>query len=169
MTLNRLHSHHEAGVTLTEIMVTLVIIGMMSSAVVLSIASRPSALETEADRLYARLLEAEKIALTTGEFVGFSINSNGTAYSFLRYRDEAWTQWDNNPALDSYELPDSLSLLIAQGARPQQGSSAPVIWMDPAGYLEPFEFRLRGSSDEIVLGRDETGDLFIGDDLKVRS
>lgn len=69
----------EAGVTLVEVLVVLVLVGLMAGAVGLRLGDRPSdsAEQREATRLAVRLSLAADTALTTGEAATFTWGPDG--------------------------------------------------------------------------------------------
>ena len=84
------HRDGEAGVTLLEILIVLVIVGAMAGMISLSVggAGSASGLERAATLMASRLtLVAERAALT-GEDAAIAWAPEG--YRFLQYRDGAW-------------------------------------------------------------------------------
>jgi general secretion pathway protein H len=108
------------GFTLIEIMIVVVIIGVISAAVLLSvnITGRDSELEKESDRLltlvnYAR----EQAEMQTREY-GILVHDDG--YQFVAYdtRRGLWREIYEDDALHMRKLPDGLGFKLIVDARP---------------------------------------------------
>lgn len=78
----------ERGFTLVELMVTLVILGLASTAVMLAIPDGSSALREEGERLAARLAATRDAAIVAGRDMAVRIDSAG--YDFETRRGGAW-------------------------------------------------------------------------------
>lgn len=147
----------DAGVSLIEILVAVMVIGVVSSAVVLSLQLGDSAIEEEADRLSARLIFARDEAITTGQPVGLILEEFGTRYSFERYVDGRWWPLAENPAFARHDLAEAVELEVVDVALAQAGQSEegapryPLFWFDPAGLTEPFTLRLRDAEQTLEL------------------
>jgi general secretion pathway protein H len=109
-----------AGFTLIEILVVVLIIGIISLGVLLSVTltGRDHELETESDRLlglvnYAR----EQAELQTREY-GLIFHQDG--YQFLAYdaRRARWREVYEDEALRQRKLPDGLDVALIVEARP---------------------------------------------------
>lgn len=117
----------DAGVTLVEVLVVLVLVSIMAGVVGLSIGRGPrgNAAEQEADLLVARLNRAADEAILTGIPMGFVWGSEG--YRFDIYDGEAWVP---------HELPILKEPhLLSGGTRIAQGSGAMIVATD----LRPSE------------------------------
>ncbi|MEA3183454.1 MAG: ral secretion pathway protein [Gammaproteobacteria bacterium] len=108
------------GFTLIEIMIVVVIIGVISAAVLLSvnITGRDNDLEKESDRLltlvnYAR----EQAEMQTREY-GILVHDDG--YQFVAYdtRRGLWREIYEDEALHMRKLPDGLDFKLVVDARP---------------------------------------------------
>ena len=153
----------EAGVSLIETLVAVAIIGIVATAVVLSIQPGSDPLDDEADRLLARLVFAEQDAISTGQPVGMVVGDFGAGYSFYRYVDQRWWQVRDVDALGSHQLEDGFRLriddAILASSAAQTGEARaviPALWFDPAGMTEPFRLRLEDA--DTVLELAWTGD-----------
>ena len=78
----------EAGFTLVELMVTLVILGLASTAVVMAIPDGSSVLREESERLAARLGAARDAAIVGGRDMAVRVDSAG--YGFEQRRGGTW-------------------------------------------------------------------------------
>lgn len=141
----------EAGLSLIEILVGISILAIVAFAVTLSITPGGPAIEREADRLAARLNQAEAEAIASGAPVGLAVEGAGEGYAFYRLVDGRWWPVRDHPTLTEYRFEDALRLRVEE-TRPVAPEAAaraalyPAIWFDPAGMTEPF--RLRLSADD---------------------
>lgn len=151
-------AHSEAGVSLIETLVAVAIIGVVATAVVLSIQPGSDPLDDEADRLLARLIFAEQDAISTGQPVGVVVEDAGLRYSFYRYVDRRWWPVRDNDALGAYQLMDGSRLLVDDAilsaiivADGEESPVIPAFWFDPAGMTEPFRLRLEDTDTVLEL------------------
>ena len=120
-----------SGFTLIEIMIVVVIIGVISAGVLLSVnlTGRDNELEKESDRLltlvnYAR----EQSEMQTREY-GIVVHEDG--YQFVAYdtRRRLWRQIYEDEALRLRKLPDGLDFKLVVDARP--------VVLVPTGEVKP--------------------------------
>ncbi len=109
-----------AGFTLVEMLVVVLIIGVISAGVLLSITltGRDHELEKESDRLLALFTYArEQAELQTREY-GVLFQDDG--YEFLTYdmRRATWRDVFEDDALGARKLPDGLGVRLTVEARP---------------------------------------------------
>lgn len=104
----------DAGVTLVEILVVLVLIGVMAGAIGLSLgnAGKGDAADREARLLAARLTRAADEALLTGE--PMAVVWGDDRYRFVRFHEGAWIAFDVAQLSTEHVLPRNLRL--ADGA-----------------------------------------------------
>lgn len=127
-----------SGMTLVEVLVTLAVVGVMSSVVVLGLGSadRGVTVETEANRLAERLRFAVDETLVTQRPLALAWDERG--YGFVT-QDAAgtWTP-DAQPLLGPrHDLPRGLSL---------SSEGAAVIPVAVDGAVNPADLRLTGPS-----------------------
>ncbi len=108
----------EAGVSLVEVLVVLVLIGVMAGAIGLSLGNRGAGAvaEREARVLVARLDRAADEALLAGE--AMAVVWSASDYRLLRLRDGAWIASDVPLLAAPHVLPAGLRLLTDAEAGP---------------------------------------------------
>ncbi|MEQ8435319.1 MAG: GspH/FimT family pseudopilin [Oceanicaulis sp.] len=166
----------EAGVSLLEMLAALAIVAVMATAVVVTADFGDSPEDEAGARLVRALDEARREALVSGEIIGFSADPDGRGYRFFRYGQDAWMERRDHPALEPVRFSDpDLALHLdtggvsrrlggesegEQGARPV----APQVWFDPAGFDDPFAYRLTGARGGAGIVRGDDGGLqFVGE------
>jgi general secretion pathway protein H len=85
---------HEAGFTLVELMVVLVIVGLMASVAVMTVPRGPS-LAAQADQFAARLTRAKEEAVLTNRAIGVRLTAQG--YAFRARTADGWVALDSGP------------------------------------------------------------------------
>ena len=109
-----------SGFTLIEVLIVVVIIGVITAGIVLSvnITGRDRELEKESDRLFALFnYVREQAEVQTREY-GVLFQDDG--YEFLTYdaRRAMWRSMPDDEALVARRLPDGLGVKLAVEARP---------------------------------------------------
>lgn len=87
--------YHEAGFTLVELMIVLVIMGLMASIVVLSFPDGSSDLEQDAQKFAARTAALRDNAILQSRPMAVQVTPSG--YSFLERRKGAWSVMEDKP------------------------------------------------------------------------
>jgi general secretion pathway protein H len=109
-----------AGFTLLEILVVVLIIGILSAGMLLSMnfAGRDTALETESKRLVSLMNYArDQAQLQTRDF-GIVFGQHGYEFVVYDVRTGAWRTVDEDDALRQREIPDGLDFQLVVDARP---------------------------------------------------
>ena len=92
---NKRPPHGQAGFTLVELLVVLVIVGLMASVVVLSFPGGGSALEEDAQRFAARTAALRDNAILQSRPMAVQVTPSG--YSFLERRRGSWSVLEDKP------------------------------------------------------------------------
>ena len=157
-----------AGFTLIEIMVVVVIIGVVTAGMLLSVSltGRDHELEKEGDRLLALFTYArEQAELQTREY-GIMFQDDG--YEFLSYdqRTAAWRSVFEDDALSARKLPDGLGVKLIVEARPvvlkrpaDAKSKTPQVMIFSNGDLTSFAATLErdGGVRSVTVTEDDKG------------
>jgi general secretion pathway protein H len=160
----------EAGFTLIEILVVVLIIAVISAGMLLSVSltGRDRELEKEGDRLLALFTYArEQAELQTREY-GVMFQDDG--YEFLAYdaRRGAWLSVADDDALDARRLPDGLGVKLVVDARPvvlsrpkDASDKTPQVMIFSNGDLTSFAATLErdGGVRSLTLTEDDQGEV----------
>ncbi|MET0365080.1 MAG: GspH/FimT family pseudopilin [Sphingobium sp.] len=137
----------EHGFTLVELMVVLVIIGLMSGAVLLTMGDPRGGLSDDADRFAGRVRAARDRAIILARPVALWVSPTG--YGFQERRDGRWVPLDQKP-LTSTDW--------RTGTRASAGEQTNArLWFDTIGRADqPLAFTLmrNGRSLAISVGLD---------------
>ena len=161
-----------SGFTLIEILIVVVIIGVITAGIVLSvnITGRDRELEKESDRLLALFSYVrEQAELQTREY-GVMFQDDG--YEFLTYdtRRATWRSVFEDDALRARRLPDGLGLRLSVDARPvvlsrpkDSKDKTPQVMIFSNGDLTTFAATLEreGGLRSVTLTEDNKGDVVL--------
>ncbi|MBB1627360.1 type II secretion system minor pseudopilin GspH [Achromobacter sp. UMC71] len=148
---------NQRGFTLIELMVVLVIVGIATAALGLSIRSDPARqLRDDAQRLAERFAVAQSEVRGDGRAIAWQADADG--YRFVR---GAWTDEGGVPVLDPLRVED---FRRDSALRPQRWQAGPVR-IAPAGpvvltaewFGQPWRLTLSSAAGQVEVRRDASG------------
>ncbi|WP_034388828.1 prepilin-type N-terminal cleavage/methylation domain-containing protein [Hellea balneolensis] len=135
----------DSGFTLVEILCVLVVIGLMSSVVVLSIPQPKSELEKQAALLSGQLNALAQDGMISGSVTAAGFSEDG--YALYAFENSEWTEKAAGEWQDSYRL--TLSRASAKLDMPK--TTEPIILFQPTGLSTPFELTLSDRETKYAL------------------
>lgn len=135
----------ESGFTLVEILSVLVVIGLMSSVVILSVPKPKSTLDKQASILTGQLNALAQDGLISGSVTAAGFSEEG--YALYAFENSEWTEQFSAPWQDSYRM----SLTRASAKLDLPKTSDPLIMFQPTGLSTPFELSLSNGELKYVL------------------
>lgn len=143
----------QQGFTLVELMVVLVIIGLMSGAVLLTMSDPRGRLSDDADRFAGRVRAAHDHAIVTARPVALWVSTTG--YGFEERRDGQWNAMAEKP-LASTDWANGVSAQAGDGGRMR-------IWFDTIGRADqPMAFTLERDGHDLAVRVDIDGRVKVG-------
>ena len=109
-TLETGNRHPDKGLSLLELLVTLLVISLVGMVIVMSLPQPQEDGEKIATQLLVKVQSAKDMAITRGETIGFSATAN--RYAFYRYQTDGWETIDDTASLSAKELPSTILLVI---------------------------------------------------------
>jgi general secretion pathway protein H len=134
------------GFTLIELLVVVVIIGVLTSLIALSIPSNDPSPQRESRRFYQVLEAAREQAVLFNQELGVELRGNN--YRVLQWQAQRWWPLDTD-RFSEYSLPDNLSqTLWLDGLANEEGPTGsdvpqPQILFFSTGEVTPFGWTLR--------------------------
>ena len=134
-----------AGLTLVELMIVLVILGLAGAAVVMTLPDTTPSLDREAEVFAARLVRAREEAILTNRTVEVTADGEGYAFRIRRPGERV-----------ALETPPFEPVRWAEGAAAQ----APTLFVfDPTGAAEPADLALSRAEDRALVSVDAAGEV----------
>ncbi len=170
MTAAAAATDRESGFTLLEILVVVMIIGVMTAAMVLTLnfAGHDTALKTESKRLLSLMHYArEQAELQTRDY-GIVFARHDYEFVVFSVRRNVWRRVLEDDALRERTLPSGLEFRLAVDARPvvledrlHKRSLAPQVVLYSSGDLSTFAITLerRGTEHRITLRQNQNGHI----------
>ena len=160
--VNRRYSH-EAGFTLVEMMAVLVIVGLASALVVLTLPAPESDAEKSAERFAALVQRAAEEAVISGNVVGVRVD--GAGYDFQRWRGGAWIAM---PGFRAVQWPSGVIVNVSSDALSaerlevlDEEDAPPLIRFDSTGGSTPFRVQISRGQQRFVFEGDGGGGFML--------
>jgi len=138
------------GFTLIELLVVVVIIGVLTSLMALSISPNKSSPQRESRRFYQVLEAAREQAVLFNQDLGMELTKN--SYQVLHWRAQQWWSLDN-PVFSEYRLPENLSQtlwlngLAYENELSDSDKPQPQILLFATGEVTPFGWTLEDPAE----------------------
>ena len=145
----------QAGFTLVELLTVLVIIGLMASAVVMTLPRDKPAIDAQSQALASSLNAAAQSSLVTGRPHGFGVSKN--QFAIFEFVDAEWvqTQAMDRPGAVSVELKkDDILIKLSE-------ELVPLVVFEPTGLSTPFELVLTQDRRTETLSSSGNGEVIL--------
>lgn len=157
----------DSGFTLIEVMVVIVIIGLMSSLVLLNMPASEKTAREQAEELAARLTLAARSAVLSGETVGVTLTSEG--YGFLRRRASGWKPYSliaDKPWHDWADRSQVRLTLEGEAVKlpRRRPDAAPLLYFTTTGDSPAFSVTLYSGGENATISKDGTGSIMVSDE-----
>jgi general secretion pathway protein H len=133
----------QAGFTLVEVLMSMLIIGLMTGVVVLNLPDGEDPWESQARKLASKFQIASQSAMISNQTIGIHLNKNG--YEIVRFVGGEWVRIESTEF--NTDIPITIELL-QNGAKidlkEADKSDVPVIRYDATGLATPFELTIDG-------------------------
>lgn len=138
------------GFTLIELLVVVVIIGVLTSLIALSITPNKPSAQKESRRFYQVLEAARQQAVLFNQDLGVELKGN--SYQVLHWRAQQWWSSDN-PIFSEYRLPENLNQTLWLNGVANENESGdsdnpqPQILLFATGEVTPFGWTLEAQAE----------------------
>jgi general secretion pathway protein H len=154
------------GFTLVEMLMVLVIIGLLSSVVVLTVPMGSASLRDEARVLAARLKLAAQESVMRGAATGALISPEG--YAFYRLQNGKWIEVTDERAFARQVWRKGVTAETARTANMTSAVSdkkviVPNVVFDPTGLSSTFSIALSAQSERLTVTANDKGEVVIRD------
>lgn len=127
----------DAGLSLTEVMVSIFILSLATSAIVLSAPERPDPLDTSVARVTADIERLMDLSMVSGNIMGMDINSAG--YQIVTLRSGIWVPVNRPVKLSDVTLTDDSKRRTEDDV---EDAVMPEVQFDPTGIASPHSFTI---------------------------
>lgn len=156
-------ARRQAGFTLLEVLLVAMLMGLVATAVTLSMggARGDRELDKQARRFMAVLQQAQEYSVMDGRLVGLRVEDNGWQFMQRAAKDRKWQVMSGDKLLDRVELPDNIQLSIElegfswrtdSDEKYEKGRDekerTPQVFIFPGGELTPFVLTLTQQDDD---------------------
>ena len=126
----------QAGFTLVELLTVLVIIGLMASAVVLTLPRDKPAIDTQSQSLTSLMNAASQASLVTGRPHAFGLSKD--RYAVFEFMEGEWVQ------RQTLDRPDALTVELRKNdiRIKLEDEIVPIVVFEPTGLSTSFELIL---------------------------
>jgi general secretion pathway protein H len=159
---------NEAGFSLVETMVVVAIVGLMATAVVLSIPARDTGLEDALGRTQRAMTALARHSVMTSQVIGIRFGPDG--FDTLALTETGWRTANDILKPDVRQLrPLSVVLVTVDGedqalALKADEALRPHIWFLPTGEQPAFALTLTDGTSRGILKADEMGHMQVAQD-----
>ncbi len=154
----------EAGFTLAEVMVVLLIIGLLSGAVIMTRPTPKAPEIIQAEAISVALGQAMQTAIITGQPRGFGLDEAG--YGFYLFEDGQWietlqtAQW--GPDIDvSFTLEGRTIDLPKERSEGAEDGRIVQVLLEPIGQMSHFSLTLNGADTQRIITSDGSGEIVV--------
>ena len=147
----------EAGFTLLEMMMVLLIIGLMSTGVLLVIPDKKPEAQNYVENLVRRLNQAAQNSMISGQPAGLGLTRDG--YTLYSYDNEIWA------AVHSQDWPENTNLRYEKDNRRLElpKEALPVILFEPTGQSDIFALSLSQADRQFSLYSQGDSRIYYGE------
>jgi general secretion pathway protein H len=172
--------HRQAGFTLLEVLLVAMLMGLVATAVTLSMggAKGDRELDKQARRFMAVLQQAQEQAVMDGRLLGLRLEDHGWQFMVRQGKDRNWTALGDDKVLGPVQLPEDIQLGVELGGlawQPDEDErgeddkvASPQVFIFPGDELTPFVLTFTQQVDEEryfrVVWADEFGNLKLDSD-----
>ncbi len=145
----------EAGFTLLEMMVVLVLIGILTGFALLSVGPEPAGeqVQSQGERLAALLRFHREAAMLRIENRGLRLNEEG--YTLVRWDGKKWVEVSDTSMSAGGHLPEGTRLDLSVDDLPaalkpedtEDGDALPQVWLLSSGEMLPFRLTLSDATE----------------------
>ncbi len=153
------------GFSLIELMIVVLIIGVSTSLIVLTIDHSDDRLKSETQYLLAMIQLARDEAIITGQSFGLTIETSddNAEYFFSRLEDQKWVRLSNKPyqtviLSDDIQMRSIISDSVA-ASLVNESEEPDLIYFLPTGETSEFQLWLNNKNTEYVLSSTMMGEL----------
>ncbi|WP_323981386.1 GspH family T2SS minor pseudopilin variant ExeH [Aeromonas media] len=167
--------YRQAGFTLLEVLLVAMLMGLVATAVTLSMggARGDRELDKQARRFMATLQQAQEYSVMDGRLLGLRVEESGWQFMSRNPKDRKWQALTGDKILGQVQLPEEMTLTVElegfswrtdSDEKNEQGRDekerTPQIFVFPGGELTPFMLTLSQQVDDEKYLRTVKGDEF---------